>query len=135
MTDGAGTTNYTYDNNDQLASTTRGSDTFSYIYEPNGFVSSRTYPNGTNQGYTYGAPANVVVASDEDAAAHGTPAPADGEAIEPGVSCRAHHDRGRDAAAFREATDDGGPCLRVLLVQPAGLAGSAQDAHRARTRL
>lgn len=33
-----------------------------------GFISDRpsTYPNGTLQGFTYGRPANVVVASDED---------------------------------------------------------------------
>jgi len=30
---------------------------------------ARTYPNGTNQGYTYGSPANIVVATDEDAPA------------------------------------------------------------------
>lgn len=36
-----------------------------------GFTPARanTYPNGTNQGYTYGSPANIVVTSDEDAAA------------------------------------------------------------------
>ena len=36
-----------------------------------GFTPARanTYPEGTNQGYTYGSPANIVVASDEDAAA------------------------------------------------------------------
>lgn len=36
-----------------------------------GFISDRTgvYPNGQTQGYTYGAPANIIVASDEDAAA------------------------------------------------------------------
>lgn len=36
-----------------------------------GFTPARanTYPNGTNQGYTFGSPANIVVASDEDAAA------------------------------------------------------------------
>jgi hypothetical protein len=36
-----------------------------------GFTPARanTYPAGTNQGYTFGPPANIVVASDEDAAA------------------------------------------------------------------
>jgi hypothetical protein len=36
-----------------------------------GFIPARygTYPNGTGQGYTMGSPANIIVASDEDAAA------------------------------------------------------------------
>lgn len=36
-----------------------------------GFIEARPsgYPNGNLQGYTYGSPANIVVASDEDAAA------------------------------------------------------------------
>lgn len=53
MTDGAGTVSYTYNNDNQLLSSTRGSDTFSYTYDPVGNITSRTYPGGTNTGYTY----------------------------------------------------------------------------------
>jgi RHS repeat-associated protein len=55
MTDGAGTVNYSYDNDDELLSYSRGSDTFSYTYDAAGNVTSRTYPGGSSATYGYNA--------------------------------------------------------------------------------
>ncbi len=53
MTDGAGTLNYTYDNNNRLLAASRGSDTFSYAYDAAGNTTSRTYPGGTATTYSF----------------------------------------------------------------------------------
>lgn len=55
MTDGAGTANYTYDNDNQVLSSSRGSDTFSYSYDPAGNILTRSYPGGTTATYSYSA--------------------------------------------------------------------------------
>ena len=47
MTDGTGTTTYTYDARNRLTEVTHGSDTFSYTYDADGNVTERTYPDGT----------------------------------------------------------------------------------------
>jgi RHS repeat-associated protein len=53
MTDGQGSETRTYDNLDRLLSVTRGSDTFSYLYDAAGNVTKRTYPGSFITDYTY----------------------------------------------------------------------------------
>lgn len=55
MTDGSGTVNDTYDNDNELLTSTRGSDTFTYTYDPAGNTTSRNYPNGISATYDYNA--------------------------------------------------------------------------------
>jgi RHS repeat-associated protein len=53
MTDGAGTQTFVYESVNRLASVTRASDTFSYLYDLAGNLTRRTYPDGTVTDYTY----------------------------------------------------------------------------------
>src|SRR5919109_180348 len=53
MTDGSGSVSYVYDNLDRLTSLTRGTNTFSYTYDGNGNILSRTYPDSTQITYGY----------------------------------------------------------------------------------
>lgn len=53
MSDGAGTQTYSYDNLDRLTGVVRGSDSFSYAYDPAGNVTRRTYPGTRVTDYTY----------------------------------------------------------------------------------
>jgi RHS repeat-associated protein len=51
----AGGETRTYDNLDRLLTVTRGSDTFSYSFDPVGNITSRIYPGGTSTTYAYDA--------------------------------------------------------------------------------
>jgi RHS repeat-associated protein len=53
MTDGAGTETYGYDARNNLTDVTRGTDVFSYTYDPAGNLDSRTYPGGRATTHTY----------------------------------------------------------------------------------
>jgi RHS repeat-associated protein len=53
MADGSGTETRTYDNLDRVKTVTRGSDTFSYVYDAASNVTRRTYPGSTVVDYTY----------------------------------------------------------------------------------
>ena len=67
MTDGAGTQSYSFDALNQLTGVTRGSDSFSYTYDPAGDLTQRVYPGGTTTAYTYdddGRLATVASGSD-----------------------------------------------------------------------
>jgi RHS repeat-associated protein len=55
MVDGSGTETRTYDNLDRLLRVTRGSDTFSYVYDAVSNVTRRTYPGNTVVAYTFDA--------------------------------------------------------------------------------
>jgi RHS repeat-associated protein len=63
MSDGSGAVTYTYNQLDQLTQGVRGSDTFSYSYDPVGRVASRTIPDGTNTSYVYDADGNLSTAT------------------------------------------------------------------------
>jgi RHS repeat-associated protein len=63
MTDGSGTETRTYDNLDRLLSVTRGSNTFSYAYDPAGNVTRRTYPGSVVSDYGYDALNRLVTAA------------------------------------------------------------------------
>lgn len=53
MTDGAGTETRTYDNANRLTEVTRGTDTFSYVYDLAGNLTRRTYPGSTITDYIF----------------------------------------------------------------------------------
>jgi RHS repeat-associated protein len=53
MTDGAGTETRSYDDANRLAEVTRGTDTFSYVYDLGGNLTRRTYPGSTMTEYTF----------------------------------------------------------------------------------
>ena len=53
LSDGAGNESYAYTDAGRLQSVTRGSNQFAYLYDPNGQVAQRTYPDGTVVGYSY----------------------------------------------------------------------------------
>jgi RHS repeat-associated protein len=53
MIDGVGTETYTYDDLDRLTAVTRGPDTFSYVYDLAGNLTSRTYPGQSGQTWVY----------------------------------------------------------------------------------
>lgn len=53
MGDGGGTQSYTYDALDRPTAVTRGSDTFSYGYDPAGDLTQETYPGGRAMTYAY----------------------------------------------------------------------------------
>jgi|GEM_PF-2749284 len=53
MTDEQGQETRAYDNLDRLLSVTRGSNTFSYVYDANGNVTRRTHPGSVVTDYTY----------------------------------------------------------------------------------
>jgi RHS repeat-associated protein len=55
MTDGTGTTTYTYNNRNKLTKKTHGSSSFTYTYTADGLVSTRTYPDGHAVSNTYDA--------------------------------------------------------------------------------
>jgi RHS repeat-associated protein len=60
MTDGGGTVTYGYDNLNHLTGVSRGSDSFSYGYDPAGNVTSETYPGGTTISYAYNDDAHLA---------------------------------------------------------------------------
>jgi RHS repeat-associated protein len=53
MTDGSGTMSYSYDDLNRPSSVTRGSDGFTYTYQPGGQLQQVTYPDGTRASYGY----------------------------------------------------------------------------------
>ncbi len=53
MIDESGSESRTYDNNNRLLTVTRGSNTFTYVYDLAGNLTSRTYPGGAATTYTY----------------------------------------------------------------------------------
>ncbi len=53
MVDGSGTQTRTYDSVNRLLSVTRGTDTFSYVYDLAGNLTKRTYPGGAVTDYTF----------------------------------------------------------------------------------
>jgi RHS repeat-associated protein len=65
MYDGTGSTSYTYDALERLVSVTDGSgDMVSYSYNPDGQVTSITYPNGLTVGRKYDGAGRLVSVSD-----------------------------------------------------------------------
>jgi RHS repeat-associated protein len=64
MTDGSGTTVYGFDAADRVSSVSRGADVFSYGYDSNGNVISRTYPDGTVLGATFDDAGQQITASE-----------------------------------------------------------------------
>lgn len=71
MTDGAGMETRTYDNLDRLKTVTRGSDTFSYTYDPVGNVTQRTYPGQSPIDYTYDGLDRMSTVSNAGATSYG----------------------------------------------------------------
>jgi RHS repeat-associated protein len=63
MTDGDGTVDYTYNQLDQLTEESRGSDTFTYTYDPVGHVATRAIPDGTTTTYTYNDDGSLATAT------------------------------------------------------------------------
>lgn len=54
MTDGGGTTSYSYDDSNRVTSATRGSSEIAYTYNSAGQLASRTYPSGAGStSYAY----------------------------------------------------------------------------------
>jgi RHS repeat-associated protein len=53
MTDGSGTVNYVYGDENRLSTATRGSDVFSYTYYAGGQLKQVTYPDNASVGYQY----------------------------------------------------------------------------------
>jgi RHS repeat-associated protein len=63
MIDGAGTVNYTYNSRDQLTQLARGTDGFTYTYDPVGRVDTRTYPDSASTNYTYNDEGRIASAT------------------------------------------------------------------------
>lgn len=53
MTDGQGTETYSFDALNRLTSAARGTQSFSYSYDPAGNITRRVYPDGTTTDYAY----------------------------------------------------------------------------------
>lgn len=61
MSDGAGTVTYTYDNADRIAAVNRaGGDSWAYGYDPDGAITSRTYPDQTVIDATFDRDGNLT---------------------------------------------------------------------------
>ena len=76
MTDGSGTVTYTYDVRSSLTKVTRNSDSFSYIYDLAGNITSRVYPDGTTVAYTYDRDNRTATTTDNTTTATNTWDPA-----------------------------------------------------------
>ena len=63
MTDGSGLTTYSYNSRDLLLTVAHGTHTYSYTYDPDGNVTSVTYPDDTTTAYSYNKDERVATLS------------------------------------------------------------------------
>jgi RHS repeat-associated protein len=63
LSDGAGSAAAVYNALDELTSVTRGTGAFSYTYDADGRIATRTYPDGTTTNYTYNDDGQLTSAS------------------------------------------------------------------------
>jgi YD repeat-containing protein len=68
MTDGTGTTTYGYDTGNRLTTVTKGVDTFTYVSDPSGNVTSRTYPDGRTITATFNDAGETATVNDGNGA-------------------------------------------------------------------